>query len=504
MAHPTHPRPKEPFVDKNIFRQKKYRPEPIRPFAEIKEQLPIPVLPLRPEWVEMYWRAWETAWSHLRQPKPESGFIANFIETAFNEHTFMWDSAFMMQYGVYGRRLFPFMGTLNNFYAKQHDDGYICREIHMHLGTDYFTPYDPDGTGPNILAWSEWRWFRATGDEERLAQVFWPLMAYHRWFRQHRSWPSGLYWATGLSSGMDNQTRVPGGKRHHQHWSWVDASMQACLNCHMLEQMAARLGEEACVSELAEERARLISLINAHLWDEATAFYYDMSPRGTLSSVKSIGAYWGLLDNDLVPQSRKPPFIQHLREVNEFKRFHRIPTQSADSEGYDADSGDYWRGSVWPPTNYMVLKGLRENGFRALAHEIAMNHLERVAAVFQVTDTFWENYAPETAAPGSPARPNFVGWSGLSPISILIEDVLGICSDWPQRRIEWDRRLDCPDVYGIRQYPLGPDGVVDLLGDKDGIDITTNVPVTLIVRDEATGLSMQTAVSPGTTHFNLT
>ena len=73
----------------------------------------------------------------------------------------------------------------------------------------------------------------------------------------------------------------------------------------------------------------------------------------------------------------------------------------------------------------MVLKGLRANGRHMLAHEIAMNHLENVGRVYDRTGTFWENYEPETAAPGHPAKADYVGWTGLSPISILLEDVVG-------------------------------------------------------------------------------
>ena len=123
MPHPTYPRPKEPLVAQNTFRQAFYSPQAIPSFQEAKAGLPVPILPEHPEWVEMYWRAWEIGWAHLRRPKSGSGFVSNFVDTAFNDNTFMWDSAFMMQFGVYGRQLFDFMGTLDNFYAKQHDDG---------------------------------------------------------------------------------------------------------------------------------------------------------------------------------------------------------------------------------------------------------------------------------------------------------------------------------------------------------------------------------------------
>ncbi len=359
MPDSTYPRPAEPLVAKNPFRSQPVQRDPIKPFIEVRDQLPVPILPDHPDWIELYWRTWEMAWSHLRRPKRSSGLVSRYIDAAFNDNIFMWDSAFMVQFGVYGRRAFPFIESLNNFYAKQHDDGAICCEIDSLDGMDIFSPFDPDGTGPNILAWAEWRHYRISGDESRLPQIFWPLLAYHRWFRANRSWRNGLYWATGFSSGMDNQPRIPNGRRHHQHWSWIDASIQAAIDCTVLERVANLLGEQEFVTELAEEHGLLKSLINEQMWNEETRFYQDIDNHGHFSPVKSIGAYWILSDHTLLPDKRLEPFVRHLRDKGVFKGEHRIPTMSADSEGYEPQTGDYWRGGVWSPTNFMVLKGLR-------------------------------------------------------------------------------------------------------------------------------------------------
>lgn len=497
MSHPTYPRPPEPLVAQNSFRGRSYSGPPIPTFAEVRNLLPAPVLPDRPEWEEMYWRAWEIAWSNLRRPKAASGFIANFIDPAFNDNTFLWDTCLMTRFGVYGRRAFDFMGSLDNFYAKQHDDGFICREINTQEGYDFFYPFDPNATGPNILAWTEWRYYRATGDDGRLAAVFWPLMAYHRWLRANRTWPNGLYWATGLSSGMDNQSRVPDGAHHHHHWTWVDTNMQAALDCLALQKIAEYVGARDFIPELSQERSHLHHEINARLWHNDREFYLDADASGRHSPVKSIGAYWALLDPELIPADRLPGFLRHLRDVNSFKRPHRVPAQAADDEGYDCNTGGYWRGGVWSPTNFMLLKGLRVQGQSTLAHEIAVNHLDNVAAVYQRTDTFWENYAPETAAPGQPARPDFVGWTGLTPIAILLEDAVGLKVDWPQRQVTWDRRLAAPGGYGISRYPLGSDGRLDLFGDPQQIVITTNVPFNLQVNDG--DVTIRKAISVGET-----
>ncbi|MDA0246164.1 MAG: trehalase family glycosidase [Chloroflexi bacterium] len=469
-------------------------------FDEARLQLPIPILPGYGRWEEMYWRAWELAWQHLRQPTAESGLVAPYLNASRHaDRLFMWDAAFMVQFGIYGRHAFDFMGTLDNIYAKQHEDGFISREINSQTGEDLHLPFDPNGTGPNLLAWAEWRHYRVAGDVERVERVFPHLLKLYRWFRAHRTWRDGLYWATGESSGMTNQERIPNGHLHHQHWVWVDASLQAVVNCLALQQMALALGQQKAAEELAADRAHLTRTINGLLWNEPAKFYQDLSPRGEFSGIKSIASYWALLDKELVPPARLEPFLRHLREPSAFRRPHPIPTLSADSTGYDAETGGNWRGGVWPAMNFMLLKGLRTVEQHALAFELATTHLNHVGEVFGQTNTFWENYAPETAVAGLNARPDYVGWAGLSPIAILLEDVIGVMSDWPQRRVMWDRRLQCQGHYGVQNYPLGPDYAIDLLGDDDMIFVTTEVPFTLVLRTPE--LSLQKAISPGTTEI---
>ncbi|MFZ1396861.1 MAG: trehalase family glycosidase [Candidatus Promineifilaceae bacterium] len=501
QPHPKFERPSDPIVAQNSFRQQTYAPQVWPAFAEAKVHLPQPILPDHEDWVALYWRAWELAWQNLRQPQPDSGFVANHLQAVTDGYLFMWDSAFMSQFGLYGRRAFDFVGNLDNLYAKQHDDGFICRQIDLASGQDFFYPFDPNGTGPNILAWAEWRQYRFTGDDGRLAKIFPPLVAYHRWCQANRSWPNGLYWATGHSSGLSNQPRVPNSSLHHRHWSWVDAAMQAALSSLVLAQMATLLKEAALANELEAEHAHLNELINKYHWNEAAHFYQDVDADGRFSQVKSIAAYWGLLDTGLIPETRLELFVQALRENWAFKLAHRVPSQSADSEGYNFETGNYWRGSVWPATNFMVLRGLRQIGQHGLAHEIAVNHLTNVAQVYAQTGAFWENYAPETAAPGDPAAESPIGMAGLSPIAILLEDVIGLSVDWPQRRVFWDRRLDCERPYGIANYPLGPDGTLTLVADAQKLTLTTDVPFTLTLRDAHQ--SMQTAVPSGTTEIDL-
>jgi hypothetical protein len=135
----------------------------------------------------------------------------------------------------------------------------------------------------------------------------------------------------------------------------------------------------------------------------------------------------------------------------------------------------------------MVLKGLRASGYGSLAHLIARNHLDNVVQVFEDTGTVWENYAPETAQPGVPAKPDFVGWSGLPGIAVLLEEVFGLQPDVPAHTLLWDARL--LEAHGVTGYPFGTQGLLDLkcaarqsVLEKPVIEAHSNVPVRLKVR----------------------
>ncbi len=440
----------------NAFALRRADPAPLPSYDAA--QLPGLIADDHPAWVAAYDYAWRTAFSHLRQPASGSGFVANYIDTAFNDAIFLWDSCFMTLFGRYAEHVFPFAGTLDNFYAKQHPDGFICREITMDEGIERFGPQDPRSTGPNILAWTEWMHYQFTGDEVRLAAVFPVLVAYHDWLRDWRTWPDGSYWTTGLASGMDNQTRVPDAQWHHRHYRWLDMTLQQALSCHVLRQIAAVIGRPEFNARLQAEYERLAEIVNTVMWDEASGFYYDVAPDGAFSRVKSIGAYWGLLAA-VVPPERATRLIAHLDDPTSFNRPHRVPSQAAGSAGYAAD-GAYWRGGVWPPANYMVLQGLERAGQDDLAYNIARNHVEAVARVFESTGTLWENYAPEHITPGRPAAPNFVGWTGLSAINIPIEYVIGLRRGGKSHLI-WDIRLT--ERHGVERYPLGSGRAADLI-----------------------------------------
>jgi hypothetical protein len=478
-----------PFVEENRFRQATTSAGAtvLPTFAQAKELLPVPVWEGQPDAIKCYWKSWELAFKNLRQPTPDNGFIADYIDTAFSNELFMWDSVFILFFGRYGRRAFDFQRTLDNFYASQHPDGFICKELSQLDGKDAFSPFDPSSTGPNVLAWSEWEHYQLTGDRQRLADVFGALVAYHQWLRTYRTWPDGTYWANGISSGMDNQPRLPAQVQsgwnkwrrppwsrksvpenwpddlswlYHGHMGWIDTTLQQIFSARLLGLMAGLLGRTDEIADLQHEVSYLSEFVNRHMWDDREAFYFDLLPGGSLSDVKTVGAFWALAAG-VVPPGKMERFIAHLQNPAEFNRPHRVPSLAADHSAYHPQGG-YWLGSVWPPTNYMIMRGLTYNGYDNLAHEVALNHLTNVVEVWRQTGTLWENYAPDYPRPGNAAKGDFVGWGGLGPIAGLLEYVIGLRpQDYAATAaLTWDIRL--LDGHGVQRYPFGKDGWLDL------------------------------------------
>lgn len=476
-----------PLVERNAFIGRQPEDAPLPTFEESREFLPSPRWPANADALRCYWRVWELAFEHLRRPTAENGFVANYIDTAFNDHLFMWDSVFILMFARYGRRAFDFQKTLDNLYARQHPDGFICREIVEQDGRDFFHRHDPNSTGPNVMGWCEWEYFLNFSDRKRLEEVFPVLRAYHRWLRLYRTWKDGSYFTSGLGCGMDNQPRTPAGYNdvdHPGHMAWIDACCQQALSAEVLLKMADVLGQTD-TDDLRKERDDLSRYINEHMWDDQAGFYFDRFGDGSLSKVKTVGAYWALLA-DLAPSDRLEAFTAHLDDPSEFNRHHRIPSLSADHPDYNP-AGGYWKGSVWPPTNYMVLRGLTRAGKSELAHEIGLNHLKRVSEVFADTYTVWENYAPESSAPGKPSKGDFVGWGGVGPVAVLLEYVFGLRPAAHEKRLVWDIRLT--DEHGVDRYPFAADGLLNLhCPARDNTEaeprprVESSVPLTLEIR----------------------
>src|SRR5690606_37225188 len=160
-----------------------------------------------------------------------------------------------------------------------------------------FHRHDLSSTGPNIFPWAEWAYFELSGDKERLAAVFPVLVANKQWVKKYRTWQNGTYYANGWSSGMDNQPRQPKGyssEFDHGHLAWIDITLQQIFMDNLLIKMADVLNRRDEFTDIEAESKHLTSLVNKEMWNDDINFYVDRFRDGSVSDVKSIGAYWAL------------------------------------------------------------------------------------------------------------------------------------------------------------------------------------------------------------------
>ncbi len=442
------------------FAKKQYTPKPLPKFAETRDKLPGPIYDEDPLYVQMYWKAWELAHRNFYEPRPGSGLVSQFIDAAFNENIFLWDTCFLTMFCNYGHPLVPGIESLDNFYAKQYENGEICREINRTTGKD-FAPWvnqegkdlfsrwgrfdvkyvgreapQPrphltlDALNHPIFAWAELESVRVTGDRSRLGLVYEPLVRYYRALQKYIRQGNGLYMTDWAS--MDNSPRVPhlagGGTA-------VDTSSEMVMFANQLAEIADLLGKKEEAAALRKEAEELAPLIREKMWDPKRKFFFDLTVEGKLAPAKTVAAFWTLLAGVASPE-QADALAAELKNPASFGRKHRVPSTPADQPGFDPVGG-YWQGAVWPSTNTMVVRGLERCGKRDLAREIALEHLRVVGEVFRTTGTVWENYAPDSAQQGSPAKGDFVGWTGIVPILYFIEFGIGLKPDAPNNRLVW-------------------------------------------------------------------
>jgi hypothetical protein len=125
----------------------------------------------------------------------------------------------------------------------------------------------------------------------------------------------------------------------------------------------------------------------------------------------------------------------------------------------------------------MVVKGLERYGMDDLAREASENHIANMAAVQRDTGTIWENYAPELPEAGNISRKDFVGWSGLGPIAMLIENVIGVRTDALNNTITWHMR-NRAERHGLQGLRMAG-ACIDLLAEDGRVRVKTDAPFTL-------------------------
>lgn len=479
--------------------------EPLKPSFD-RALIPQPVFDAEPGYVELYWKAWEQAYAHVKWQK---GLVQPLYmdEGLWDDTIWIWDSEFMVMFCKYAPKLFPGIQTLDNFYYTMlEDSGSSLRIQH------------PDN--PPFFAWVENDYYKITGDRDHIRELlldkkfpqrYWdlfPTLSPERKL-QFDHYPIALkykgigYEWNGISSGMDNTPRTRAGKG----MLWVDAISQQALSALYISRLAKVAGDGATAREFEKKWKELRRIVNKYYWDDSDGCYYDIvpAPSGETASVADVQASpsaWrttGILTPaSFWPMLAEIPSKAQARRMTEFalrpdKLGGEVPwvTVSRDDPDFDANDGWYWRGSMWLPTAYMGIKALEKYGFQEAADTTAEKVLSWMLRTYcdYEPHTIWECYSPTAPTPssnhGKRVRPDFCGWSALGPISLFIENVLGFHDiDASSRTVHWDISHNCR--LGLNNLTFG-DTTTDLLYDPAASTVTirSNKPYCLILNGKS-------------------
>lgn len=439
------------------FEKKTYDKVPPPTFAEVRHLLPRPVWDSHPEAIEMYWYAWETLFAvGLFAPPSENNLAVSNALGQREWHSFgistIWDLAFVMQFARYGHAAYPFITAADNCYARQHSNGFICREA----DADNREIYKVYPVSLPLLSWAEWSYYEITGDVDRLREAFVPLVKEYEWFLLYQRRANGLYWNVGIADGMDDSPRNT--LAHH----YLSTTCCMALSAEILSSMAGLLDLKDLAKWFRQERRQLKQLVNSSFWDSRHHLYNDLGTNGkpithTLQAgvCKHAFIFWPLLSK-VATADRASHLASHLVDPGSFNRPSGIASLSADSTDFTpADTGVSWRGGVWPPIQYMVIKGLQRVGNEGLAAYFAEKYYKAFLRAFALEGDIKQALAPDTNVMSGFSRA--VGWGGLAPVALLIEDILGIRAHAPSNQVTWSVRT--LERHGIEDLRFGSNRV---------------------------------------------
>ncbi|GJJ12478.1 hypothetical protein Clacol_006720 [Clathrus columnatus] len=260
-----------------------------------------------------------------------------------------------------------------------------------------------------------------------LKSIYSPLKRHYEWFRRTqrgrikqygrnaRSRVEAYRWRGRsethvLTSGMDDYPRGPAhvGELHLDLISWM------AFFSRTMKEIAGFIGEE-------EDEARFSSIENAILQnidDES----YHVCNKGYLSLFPLM---LGLLSPD---SPHVEAILDMLSSPDHLWSNYGIRSLSAAHPSFGKDE-NYWRGPIWIPMNYMVLRSLHtiynvqpgpyQQQSRDIYTQLRANIIQNVFKEYERTGYVWEQYDAITGE-GKRSHP-FTGWTSLVTLTISPE-----------------------------------------------------------------------------------
>ncbi len=345
------------------------------------------------------------------------------------------------------------LSVLDNFYAKQEESGAIRGEYREADGKPVHPKDNPKGVLPPLFAWAEYNIYHKLGVKKRIREVLPVLEKYYRWIEANFKKENGLYSVPLAATMMENSPR--------EEMAYpIDFNSQMALAALYMSELADIINDKETNYAYKKAYFSLKTKINALMWDEKDGFYYDLDAIGEAPQGEDHRLLLAPYRGD--PQ-RGPRGKAHRAPRGPPRVRHRKPLPHACRQRQEVrPQGMGFRGSVYPPFNYMVIKGLEKYKRHDLAREFAIRHLYHVLDGLYTSNgkkgSLYEAYAPHTEGParwpgkkGFP-RTMYVPYTALTTVSLMLENIIGLNISLPRKTVDWT--IPTLELMGIEDLAL--------------------------------------------------
>lgn len=314
-------------------------------------------------------------------------------------------------------------------------------------------------SNPPVLPLCVWKIYLRHGGLDFLGQVYEPLCRWMEWFEENRKNRYGLY-AWGARPGtVEERAFMPSSGKisaayesglddspmwEELEWddensclaaSCVDLSSLMAISYSVLGLMAGELGDRQTSEIFAKKSEEISSRMDELLYDSRSCVYKNRKHDGGLARFITPASFYPLILG--LADSRTTGAVINYGLLNRDLCWGDFPLSSIAKNywGYNPD-GDYWRGRIWPPLNYLVYQGLRTHSHSA-AHRLARVSARLFAREFWAENHVHENYSALTGwgepEEGTYARScPFYTWGGLMAL-MYVEELLDFDLDGTMR-----------------------------------------------------------------------
>jgi neutral trehalase len=424
------------------------------------------------DFVDIYDKTWAWIQDCWDRNYDNSAIKGKFFSYQGSPYVTQTDAIYSSFFLVYSNRIYQASPTLDLFYERQEPDGAIRSAYDIKTGAALLHEDNPESVGIPVFSWAEHNLYHKTANKKRIKEVLPILDRYTSWIDSVFKRPNGLYQAPLAATGMFNSPRegcaFP-----------VDFNAMMAINVLYLSALADILNDKEASFKYKKQYFSLKTRINSLMWDNDDGFYYDIDENEKKIPVKTIAGYWTLLAE--IPNDDKAErIIEKLQNPAFFGSAHPFPSLAVNEKAF-SESGEGYRGSVFPHLTFVVIKGLERYQRWELARECAIRHLYFMLDSMSPDGNhqkgnLWEAYLPLKEGPALPPadttfcpplfpRPQFLSYDALSTICLMVENTVGLLISLPRKTVDWI--IPNLEIMGIENLSLKKN-MIKILSNKSG------------------------------------